>query len=61
MSFVTKGPDSERGLSVNKALKRYHRERETRNGEEKEEDDKELFKSLRLRKNERGEIVIFAA
>jgi cell growth-regulating nucleolar protein len=61
MSFITKGPDSERGLSVNKALKRYHRERETRNGEEKEDDDKELFKCLRLRKNERGEIVLFAA
>jgi cell growth-regulating nucleolar protein len=61
MSFITKGPDSERGLSVNKVLKRYHRERETRNGEEKEDDDKELFKGLRLRRNERGEIVLFAA
>nr|POE48387.1 hypothetical protein CFP56_71017 [Quercus suber] len=57
LSFV-KGPDSERGCSINKALKRYHRERDVR-GEEKEEDDKELWKSLRLRRNDRGEIVVF--
>ncbi|QIX00619.1 hypothetical protein AMS68_006136 [Peltaster fructicola] len=60
LSFITKGPDSERGCSINKALKRYHRERDTK-GDEKEDDDKELWKSLRLRKNERGEIVLFVA
>lgn len=59
LSFINKGPDSERGLSINKALKRYHRERGMKTGEEKEEDDKELWKMLRLRKNERGEIVVF--
>ena len=58
MSFITKGPDSERGCSINKVLKRYHRERDVR-GEEKEDEDKELWKSLRLRKNDRGEIVLF--
>ena len=59
MSFVTKGPESETGCSINKALKRYHRER----GEQglslgKVEEEKELWKSLRLRRNERGEIVL---
>ncbi|TKA74394.1 hypothetical protein B0A55_04527 [Friedmanniomyces simplex] len=58
LSFVNKGPDSEKGCSMNKALKRYHRERDVR-GDEKEEDDKDLWKSLRLRRNERGEIVVF--
>ena len=58
LSFIQKGPDSERGCSINKVLKRYHRERDTR-GEGKEEDNKELWKMLRLRKNERGEIVLF--
>lgn len=58
LSFVNKGPESERGCSLNKALKRYHRERDVR-GEEKEEEDKELWKSLRMRRNERGEIVLF--
>ncbi|KAF2834074.1 hypothetical protein M501DRAFT_944962 [Patellaria atrata CBS 101060] len=61
MSFINKGPDSERGLSVNKALKRYHRERLERWEDElgKGEEEKELWKLLRLRKNERGEIVLF--
>jgi cell growth-regulating nucleolar protein len=58
MSFINKGPDSERGCSINKILKRYHRERHVR-GEEKEEEDKDLWKSLRLRRNDRGEIVLF--
>ncbi len=59
MSFVTKGPESEQGYSVHKALKRYHRER----GElglrlGKGDEEKELFKHLRLRRNERGEVVV---
>ncbi|KFA46662.1 hypothetical protein S40293_09561 [Stachybotrys chartarum IBT 40293] len=61
LSFVNKGPESERGCSMNKALKRFHRERQaagSTNAKGKEE--KELFKSLRLRRNERGEIVVFS-
>lgn len=59
MSFVTKGPESQSGYSVNKLLKRYHRERDVRGEEEKGEEDKELWKGLRLRRNSRGEIVLF--
>ena len=59
LSFVQKGPESESGCSINKALKRYHRERgEQGLGLGKAEEEKELWKSLRLRKNERGEIVM---
>ncbi|SPO00890.1 related to cell growth regulating nucleolar protein LYAR [Cephalotrichum gorgonifer] len=60
LSYVTKGPESERGCSMNKALKRYHRER-SNSGESltKVLEEKELWKSLRLRRNERGEIVVF--
>lgn len=59
-SFVTKGPDSEQGCSLHKALKRYHRERgEEGLGLEKADEEKELFKALRLRRNDRGEIVVF--
>ena len=59
MSFITKGPESENGCSLNKALKRYHRERGERGlGLGKAEEEKELWKSLRLRRNERGEIVL---
>lgn len=64
MSFITKGPESERGMSVNKALKRYHRERHDRHDRappSKAEDEKELWKDLRLRRNDRGEIVLFYA
>ena len=59
-SFVTKGPESEQGYSLHKALKRYHRERgEAGLGLEKADEEKELFKALRLKKNDRGEIVVF--
>ncbi|KAI7569231.1 hypothetical protein KC317_g3502 [Hortaea werneckii] len=78
LSFITKGPESERGCSVNKALKRYHREQTSQqlritgggsgvggNGGDEDVavgelmDDKELWKSLRVRRNERGEVVLF--
>jgi cell growth-regulating nucleolar protein len=63
LSMVTKGPESERGCSVNKALKRFHRERsESREGRapSKTFDEKELWRSLRMRRNDRGEIVLFS-
>ena len=107
LSFVTKGPDSEKGCSVNKALKRFHREvaagaaagggvggggvggsdendgaavgggggnanananANAKNGTgssgisssaRKAEEEKELFRALRMRRNDRGEIVVF--
>ncbi|KAF2644232.1 hypothetical protein P280DRAFT_477629 [Massarina eburnea CBS 473.64] len=63
MSFVNKGPESERGMSINKTLKRYHRERYDSwdRGVSKAEEEKELWKSMRLRRNDRGEIVLFFA
>jgi cell growth-regulating nucleolar protein len=63
MSFITKGPGSERGMSVNKALKRYHRERHEHfdHVPSKAEEEKELWKDLRLRRNDRGEVVLFFA
>lgn len=63
MSFITKGPDSERGMSVNKALKRFHRERQgaRERSPSKSEEEKELWKNLRLKRNDRGEVVLFFA
>ncbi|KAF1949360.1 hypothetical protein CC80DRAFT_429338 [Byssothecium circinans] len=63
MSFVNKGPDSERGMSINKTLKRYHRERSDSwdRGVSKADEEKELWKSIRLKRNDRGEIVLFFA
>lgn len=62
LSLINKGPESERGCSMNKALKRFHRERnDTGNSLGKMTEEKELWRSLRMRKNDRGEIVLFCA
>ncbi|OIW34896.1 hypothetical protein CONLIGDRAFT_651158 [Coniochaeta ligniaria NRRL 30616] len=54
LDFVNKGPDSERGCSLNK------RSETGNNTLSKLSEEKELWKSLRLKKNDRGEIVLFA-
>ncbi|KAF2405398.1 hypothetical protein EJ06DRAFT_24183 [Trichodelitschia bisporula] len=58
LAYITKGPDSERGLSVNKALKRWRRDR-TGSGRKAGEEEKELWRALRVRRNETGEVVLF--
>lgn len=66
LSLVTKGPDSSRGFSVNKILKRLHKDTwgEYEDGssradrELRQETEKELWRTLRLKRNERGEIVV---
>ncbi|CDM28941.1 hypothetical protein DTO013E5_1251 [Penicillium roqueforti] len=71
LSLVPK--DSQRGCSLNKALKRFHRELSEEydadhghdNGrgwvdrDRRADDEKDLFRALRLRRNDRGEIVVF--
>lgn len=58
--MVNKGPESERGCSLNKALKRFHRERDAAGDAlPRSLEEKELFKTLRMRRNESGEIVLF--
>lgn len=60
LSFISKGPESDRGVSMNKALKRYHRERVAMGvAAGKTTEEKELWKSLRMKRNDRGEIVLF--
>lgn len=77
LSLVTKGPDSSRGLSMNKTLKRFHRDfsdeyeygyeeergrgrgRSRADRERRMDDEKDLWRTLRLRRNERGEVVVF--
>ena len=60
LSYINKGPESERGVSMNKALKRYHRDRNAVGvGLSKGEEEKELWRSLRMKRNDRGEIVLF--
>lgn len=60
LSFINKGPESERGLSMNKALKRYHRERHASGASlGRADEEKELWRNLRMKQNDRGEIVLF--
>ena len=56
MSLVTKGEESARGMSMHKVLKRYHRQRAM---SPRDEEEKELWKGLRMRRNEEGEIIMF--
>ncbi|XHG05093.1 hypothetical protein AWENTII_008341 [Aspergillus wentii] len=73
LSLVNKGPESTRGLSVNKTLKRFHKDftdeydgdrgrdhgRSRADRERRVDDEKELWRTLRLRRNDRGEVVVF--
>lgn len=82
LSLVTKGPESERGCSINKALKRFHRDyaslagsshdheedmehdrrgrRSNRSDRDlRAEEEKDLWRTLRLKRNDRGEVVVF--
>ena len=56
LSASEKDLDNDRGCSINKALKRYYRDNASRKNAK---DEKELFKVLRFRKNDRGELVLF--
>ncbi|KAJ5247272.1 hypothetical protein N7468_002255 [Penicillium chermesinum] len=60
LSLVSR--DSERGCSIHKALKRFHRDFDNGYEADRErqgDDEKDLWRSLRLRRNDRGEIVVF--
>lgn len=65
LSLVTR--NSERGCSLNKTLKRFHRDltdeydadRSWADHERRLDDEKNLWRALRLRRNDRGEIVLF--
>jgi len=64
LSLINKGPESEKGVSVNKALKRFHRELLATSGGEvhsKGQEEKELWRNLRMRRNAMGEVVLFMA
>jgi cell growth-regulating nucleolar protein len=52
------GTDSEKGYSIHKALKRWHKQNDVKHSSSKTEEEQELWRGLRLRKNDRGEIVI---
>ncbi|BDD55473.1 hypothetical protein MPDQ_006051 [Monascus purpureus] len=60
LSLVTKGPESGRGMSVHKTLKRLHaRQSQDVDRERQFEEDRQMWRALRLKRNERGEVVLF--
>ncbi len=58
LALVDKGGETQ-GVSMNKALKRYHRMRAENGGLGKVAEEKELWKALRMKKNDSGDIVLF--
>lgn len=59
LAYITENSGGPRGYSINKTLKRYHKDSDIRKENEKRDEEKELWKGLRLRRNDRGEVVIF--
>lgn len=59
LAYISENSGGPRGYSINKTLKRYHKDSEIRKDNEKRDEEKELWKGLRLRRNDRGEVVIF--
>ena len=53
--------EEDKSMSMDKALKRYHRMRAEAGGAGKAVEEKELWKALRMKRNDRGEIVLFFA
>ena len=59
ISLIGKGPESDRGISLHKCLKRWRAE-VAGTTSVASEGEKDLWRALRLRRNERGEIVLVA-
>lgn len=58
LSNIPRIGESEKGYSVHKALKRWHKQGDHRGGD-RDSREEDLWRGLRLRKNERGEVVVF--
>ena len=52
------GAEYDKGYSIHKVLKRWHKQCDVRSSSHKNKVEEELWRALRLRKNDRGEIVV---
>lgn len=77
LSLVNKGPESSRGCSLHKTLKRFHRlesemasvsqegrgrergRNKASDKEKRDDDENDLWRALRVKRNEKGELVLF--
>jgi cell growth-regulating nucleolar protein len=59
-SFLANAPglESDKGYSIHKMLKRWHKHNDVRSGSGKAEEEDELWRALRIRRNEKGEYVV---
>jgi cell growth-regulating nucleolar protein len=57
LANIPKAGESEKGYSIHKALKRWHKQADHRGSEKSSEED-ELWRALRLKMNDRGEVVV---
>jgi len=60
-NFLANAPglESEKGYSIHKMLKRWHKHNDARSGSAKADEESELWRALRIRRNEKGEYVVF--
>ena len=52
------GTEYDKGYSIHKALKKWHKQCDVRSSSHKSQVEEELWRALRLRKNDKGEIVV---
>lgn len=59
-SFLANAPglDSDKGYSIHKMLKRWHKQNDARSTALKLEEEQDLWRGLRIRRNEKGEFVL---
>ena len=59
-SFLANAPglDSDKGYSIHKMLKRWHKHNDVRSSSSKVDEEQDLWRSLRVRRNEKGEFVL---
>ncbi|KIW83090.1 hypothetical protein Z517_02333 [Fonsecaea pedrosoi CBS 271.37] len=60
-SFLANAPglDSDKGYSIHKMLKRWHKHNDVRSNTSKIEEEQDLWRALRIKRNEKGEYVVF--
>ena len=59
-SFLANAPglDSDKGYSVHKMLKKWHKHNDVKSSSSKLDEERELWRNLRIKRNEKGEYII---
>ena len=60
LSFLANAPglESDKGYSIHKMLKRWHKHNDVRSSSSKIDEEQDLWRSLRIKRNEKGEFVL---